>query len=90
MTAYVIEVRPRAVRALRQLDATARQAVANVIDALAADPRPTGTKALTGHRPYLKVRSGSYRVIYSVDDTAKVVTIAVIGHRREIYRNLDL
>jgi mRNA interferase RelE/StbE len=90
MTAYVIEVQPRAVRALRQLDPTARRAVAKVIDALAADPRPPGTQPLTGHRPYLRVRSGSYRVIYSVDDNTKVVTIAVVGHRREVYRNLDI
>jgi len=80
MTAYVIEVRPHAVRALRQLDPTTRQAVAKVIDALAADPRPPGTQALTGHRPYLRVRSGSYRIICSVDDSTRVVTIAVVGH----------
>jgi mRNA interferase RelE/StbE len=90
MTAYAIDLRARAVWALRKLDPTARTAVAKVIDALAADPRPPGAQALTGHRPYLRVRSGDYRVIYSIDDSAKVVTIAVVGHRREIYRNLDL
>lgn len=90
MTAYAIDVRPRAVRELRRLGPSARMAVAKVIDALAVDPRPLGSQALTGHRPYLRMRSGNYRVIYSIDDSAKVVTIAVVGHRREIYRNLDL
>ena len=46
--------------------------------------------ALTGHRPYLRVRSGDYRVIYSVDDRARVVTVAAVGHRREIYRSFEL
>jgi mRNA-degrading endonuclease RelE of RelBE toxin-antitoxin system len=29
-------------------------------------------------------------VIYAVDDSARVVTIAALGHRREIYRRLGL
>jgi mRNA-degrading endonuclease RelE of RelBE toxin-antitoxin system len=29
-------------------------------------------------------------VIYAVDDGSRVVTVAVVGHRREIYRTLDL
>jgi mRNA interferase RelE/StbE len=42
------------------------------------------------HRPYLRVRSGDYRVIYTVDDSARAVTIAAVGHRREIYQRLSL
>jgi mRNA interferase RelE/StbE len=90
MAAYTIDVRPRARRSLRQLDPSIRQALARLIDGLAADPRPPGAVPLTGHRPYLRVRSGDYRVIYSVDDSARLVTVAAVGHRREIYRNFDL
>ena len=90
MAAYAIDIRPRARRALRQLDPVVRKAIAEAIDSLAADPRPPGVRPLTGHRPYLRVRSGDYRVIYSVDDRACVVTVAVVGHRREVYRALDL
>jgi mRNA interferase RelE/StbE len=90
MAAYALDVRPRARRSLRQLDAPVRKAVAEVIDRLADDPRPPGARPLTGHRPYLRARSGDYRVIYSVDDRARVVTIAAVGHRREVYRTLDL
>jgi mRNA interferase RelE/StbE len=90
MPTYALNVRPRARRALRQLDPTARQAVAAAIDALAADPRPPGAAPIKGHRPYLRVRVGDYRVIYAVDETTRAVRIAVVGHRREVYRNLDL
>jgi mRNA interferase RelE/StbE len=90
VAAYTIDVRPRARRSLRQLDASARKAVAQVIDGLATDPRPPGFLPLTGYRPYLRVRSGDYRVIYAVDDQARTVTIAAVGHRREVYRSLDL
>lgn len=87
MAAYTIDVRPRARRSLRQLDPAVRKAVAQVIDGLAIDPRPPGFLPLTGHRPYLRVRSGDYRVVYTVDDRARVVTVAAVGHRREIYRS---
>jgi len=71
------------------MDAAARKDVLATMRALAADPRP-GARALKGHRPYLRVRSGDYRVIYSVDDATRVVRVVVVGHRREVYRNLDL
>jgi mRNA interferase RelE/StbE len=88
MAAYRVALRPRARRSLASLDAPVRKAVAQAIDGLADDPRPPGVKPLQGHRPYLRVRSGSYRVIYTVDDEARVVRVAVVGHRREVYRNL--
>ncbi len=88
--AYMIDIRPRARRSLRQLDPPVRKAVAQVIDGLATDPRPPGFRSLTGRRPYLRVRSGDYRVIYAVDDRARVVTIGAVGHRREIYRSFDM
>ena len=90
MPGYQIDIRPRAARSLRQLDAPVRKAVAQVIDGLEADPRPAGATSLVGHRPYMCVRSGDYRIIYAVNDETHVVTVAAIGHRREIYRNLDL
>jgi mRNA interferase RelE/StbE len=90
VAAYAIHVRPRARRSLRQLDPSVRKAIAEIIDGLATDPRPPGFLPLTGHRPFLRVRSGDYRVIYAVDDSARVVTIAAVGHRREIYRRLGL
>ena len=88
--AYTIDIRPRARRSLRQLDPPVRKAVAQIIDGLATDPRPPGYRSLTGRRPYLRVRSGDYRVIYAVDDHARIVTIAAVGHRREIYRTFDM
>ena len=71
MAPYTVATRPRVRRSLRQLDAAARKDVLATMRALATDPRPPGARALKGHRPYLRVRSGDYRVIYSVDDAAR-------------------
>lgn len=90
MAAYTVEVRPAVRKALRKLSADVRKDVLAVMRGLAEDPRPPGVRALQGHRPYLRVRSGDYRVIYAVDDAARLVTVAVVGHRRDVYRNLGL
>ena len=31
-----------------------------------------------------------YRIIYAVDDRSRVITVAVVVHRREVYRGLNL
>lgn len=90
MAAYTVEVRPAVRKALRKLSADVRKDVLAVMRGLAEDPRPPGARALQGQRPYLRVRSGDYRVIYAVDDAARLVTVAVVGHRRDVYRNLGL
>ncbi len=81
MADYAVEARPRVRRTLRQLDPAVRKDVLAKMRALATDPRPQGTKPLRGHPSWLRVRTGDYRIIYTVDDQA---------HRREVYRNLDL
>jgi hypothetical protein len=45
---YTIDIRPRARRSLSQLDPAIRKAVAQTIDALATDPRPTGAALSRG------------------------------------------
>ena len=44
-------------------------------------------EALTGeYKGLLKIRSGDYRVLYSVHTNTRVITIHRIGHRRNVYQ----
>lgn len=90
MAAYSIHLRPRARRSLRKLDPSVRKKIAGVIDSLASQPRPPDVTAIKGHRPWLRTRAGDYRIVYAVDDSARKITVAAIGHRREVYRDLDV
>jgi mRNA interferase RelE/StbE len=90
VAAYTVEARPRVRKALRQLDPGIRRDVLVAMRALAANPRPPGVTQLKGHKPWLRLRVGDYRVIYAVDDQSRVITVADVGHRREVYRALDL
>ena len=54
--------------------------------ALADDPRPAGSKKLKGYKDSWRIRIGDWRVVYIVDDAAKLVSITRVAHRREVYK----
>ena len=60
--------------------------IKEIIFELANNPRPPECKKLTG-RDGWRIRVGKYRIIYEIDDKEKVITILLIGHRKDIYRN---
>jgi mRNA interferase RelE/StbE len=64
----------------------ALQRIVSRIEALADGPRPHGSQKLAGHRDRYRVRQGSYRVVYSVNDADREVVVFKVGHRREVYR----
>ncbi len=84
---YRVELRPAAARGLQELDRSARDRIAKVLALLAEDPRPPAGKLLVSHDlPRLwRVRTGDYRVIYSIDDQTVLVLVVNVGHRREVY-----
>ena len=62
-----------------------RDRIATAIDALAIDPRPAGAVRLEGREDY-RIRVSDYRIVYAVDDDERLVFVARIAHRREVYR----
>ncbi len=54
-------------------------------DALAEDPRAKGCEKLSGQERY-RVRQGSYRIIYEIQEDVLVVMVVKVGHRRDVYR----
>ena len=72
-------------RELKALSADIARRVGERVRALADDQHPTQSKRLR-NRPNFRLRVGDYRVIYSVNDEAQLVTILAVGHRRDVYR----
>ncbi len=62
-----------------------RQRIMRRIGQLAANPRPPGSKKLSGRDKY-RIRQGSYRIVYSIEDKELVVVVVKVGHRKDIYR----
>jgi mRNA interferase RelE/StbE len=59
-----------------------------VLDRLAAEPRYPGVRKLTGFRDLYRARVGTLRIVFRIDDAARLVTVAAIGPRRDIYRRI--
>ena len=49
-------------------------------------PHRVGKRLLPPLDDRFSARRGTYRVIYRIDDEARVATVVDIGHRRDVYR----
>jgi mRNA interferase RelE/StbE len=83
---YPIDFRPSALKAYKNLPRPDRKRVERAIDALAAQPRPAGAKKLAAEPDLWRIRVGSFRVIYKIEDDKLLILVVKIGHRKDIYR----
>ncbi len=83
---YEVEFETQVAKQLRDMQRGDLERVMDRVKALADDPRPQGSEKLAGMADAWRIRSGNYRVVYTVDDRAQVVTVTRVGHRREVYR----
>ncbi|MFB0516985.1 MAG: type II toxin-antitoxin system RelE/ParE family toxin [Candidatus Neomarinimicrobiota bacterium] len=85
---YRIELKPAAVRDLKNVARTDQKRIARRINALAADPRPRGSQKLKQAQDLRRIIAGDYRILYQIQDKNSLVVIARIRHRREVYQQL--
>lgn len=86
MARYAVEFRRSAEKDLRRLEPAIQRRVLRAAETLANNPRPFGCRKLHGSENAFRIRTGDYRVIYTVDDTVLIVAIERVRHRREVYR----
>lgn len=77
---YHVEVERVATKAMQRFPRADRKRLTDAIEALGDEPRPYGVKKLTGMNGF-RIRVGSYRVVYTIDDTIRIVTVTRIAHR---------
>lgn len=85
---YRIEFLSSADREFLALPKPVRLRIGSRIDALAGNPRPAGCTKLSGYKNLWRIRAGDYRMLYTIDDPAMVISITKIAHRRDVYRGL--
>ena len=87
MAKYSLEIKPSAQKELDAVDDRLFVRIDRKILALADNPRPAGCKKLKGYKDHWRIRAGDWRVVYIIDDAAKVVSITRVAHRREVYES---
>ena len=85
--AYQVDIAPAAQRDVKRLPPEVVRKVDAAMLELEQHPRPHGCTKLEGSEDEYRVRVGDYRILYVIDDQAKLVTIAHVRHRRDAYRN---
>jgi mRNA interferase RelE/StbE len=83
---YSIRITKSAGKHLDDLDDDLARRMDTAIIKLAANPRSRGCKKLKGQRDTWRIRIGTYRVLYAIDEKQKQITILGILHRREAYK----
>jgi len=84
---YSVELTPQAEEDLLRIDKSIARNIVNKIDWLSQNIESIIPAPLKGKfKGKYKLRVGDWRIVYSVDHSAHIVTIYVIRHRREVYK----
>ncbi len=86
MASYEIEITRSAERQLKRLPPDDQQRIVAAILPLSDNPFPRGSRKLSGYDDVLRIRVGTYRVLYSVSERKLIIIILKIGHRKNVYR----
>lgn len=83
----------KALKAIQKGEPKVARRIAERIQALQEEPAPSASRQLTNRKleglPIRRLRSGSHRVLYLVDEARREVRVLDIAHRREVYRDLS-
>ena len=87
MGSYSVLIKTSATKELEAVEPrSVRTRIVFRIESLAENPRPRGSQKLAGDEERYRIRLGSYRVVYAIDDESRTVVVFKVGHRREVYR----
>jgi mRNA-degrading endonuclease RelE of RelBE toxin-antitoxin system len=67
-------------------EAVATAAYKFICGPLLSQPHRVGKRLLPPLDDRFSARRGSYRIIYRIDDDARIVTVVDVAHRRDVYR----
>lgn len=81
-----IEIMPSARRDLNRLKEVAAAAVLEAIDHIADAPHRMGKPLRLELEGLWSARRGTYRVVYRIDESKRLVQIITIDHRDDVYR----
>jgi mRNA interferase RelE/StbE len=85
---YDAQVGRDAEKFIRKQDKDIQRQLLKKLHALADNPRPVGYETLKGTDALYRIRSGDYRIVYTIEDNILRVLVVAVGHRKDIYRKL--
>lgn len=86
MASYRLVWKRSAEKELAKLPREAIKRIVSLAEALRDDPLPLSAKKLRGAEHTYRVRSGNYRLIYTVEAERLIIEVVRVGHRKDVYR----
>ena len=82
---YEVKLARSAKKEVKSLDGVIRVRVIYAFRSLTSDPRPSGCRKLVGATNRWRIRVGDYRILYTIDDSARLVEVVAVRHRSKAY-----
>jgi len=83
---FVVEIAASALKEAAHAPTPLYLRIRDKIKSLASEPRPHGCLKLSGAENRYRIRVSDWRILYSIDDARKIVTIHHILPRDQAYR----
>lgn len=82
---YSYEFKPKALKQLKKLDKAVQRKIIEHLDKISIEEVLLRTKRLSSFKlGSFRLRVGDYRIVYDIE--GKMITILLLGHRKEIYK----
>ena len=82
---YSYEFKSKALKQLKKLDKSVQRKIIDHLDQISTQEVLFSNKRLTQFKiGSFRLRVGDYRLVYDID--GKMITILLLGHRKEIYK----
>ena len=85
MASYSLAFKKSVARDLRSIPNKDVKRILKRINSLRDDPRAQGCVKLSNQEKY-RVRQGSYRIVYQIQDTELVILVVKVAHRGQVYQ----
>lgn len=85
---FAIEVSKIALKQMSKIPRRDLLRISERIDSLSTNPRPSDIKKIKGSIDLYRIRSGTYRILYKIQDEVLQILIVDVDHRKDIYSKL--
>jgi len=83
---FEIKIEKAAEKQLKRVFSEMHDRIVKTILPPADNPRPVGSKKLSGSVGDWRIRVGDYRVLYEIGDALRIVRVYRVAHRRDVYQ----
>ena len=83
---YKVIIKKRVLKSLDKIPVVYLSSIKEAVNDLANNPRPVGSVKLSLFENTYRIRTGTYRIIYTIEDEILTVEVVKISHRQSAYK----